>query len=79
MDPDCGRTGYRTASAAAGRGALAVPSVFLDRTCVRPDAFTEEFPAERFAEVLFSLMLSALLRQDYDPGAALEIVRRTVY
>lgn len=46
---------------------------------VRPDAFTEELPAERFAEVLFSLMLSALLRQDYDHGAALEIVRRTVY
>ena len=35
--------------------------------------------AEKFADVLFSLMLSALLRQDYDPRAVLEITRRTLY
>ena len=46
---------------------------------VRPDAFTEEFTAEKFAGVLFSLMLSAMLRQDYEPDAVLEIVRRTLY
>lgn len=46
---------------------------------IRTDAFTEQFTAEKFADVLFSLMLSALLRQDYDPAAVLEIVRRTLY
>ena len=46
---------------------------------VRPDAFTQQFTAEKFADLLFSLMLSALLRQDYDPSAVLEIVRRTLY
>ena len=46
---------------------------------VRPGAFTESFTVEKFADVLFSLMLSALLRQDYDPSAVLEIVRRTLY
>lgn len=46
---------------------------------IRPDAFTEAFTAEQFADILFSLMLSALLRQDYDPGTVLEIVRRTLY
>lgn len=46
---------------------------------IRADAFTEQFTVERFADVLFSLMLSALLRQDYDPAAILEIVRRTIY
>lgn len=46
---------------------------------VRPDAFTGQFTAEKFAGVLFSLMLSALLRQDYDPSAVLEIIRRTLY
>ena len=46
---------------------------------LRPDAFTEQFTPEKFADVLFSLMLSALLRQDYDPTAVLEIVRRTLY
>lgn len=46
---------------------------------VRPGAFTEQFTAEKFADLLFSLMLSALMRQDYDPSAVLEIVRRTLY
>jgi AcrR family transcriptional regulator len=46
---------------------------------VRLDAFTDSFTAEKFSDVLFSLMLSALLRQDYDPGAVLEIIRRTLY
>ena len=46
---------------------------------IRPDAFAEPFTVEKFADVLFSLMLSALLRQDYDPTAVLEIVLRTLY
>ena len=46
---------------------------------IRADAFTEQFTAERFSDVLFSLTLSALLRQDYNPAAVLEIVRRTLY
>lgn len=54
-------------------------SVLQRDTRVRPGAFTEQFTAEKFADFLFSLMLSALLRQDYDPTAVLEIVRRTLY
>ena len=46
---------------------------------IRADAFTPQFTAEKFAEVLFSLMLSALLQQNYDPSAVLEIIRRTLY
>lgn len=46
---------------------------------VRPDAFTQQFTVEKCADFLFSLMLSALLRQDYDSTAVLEIVRRTLY
>ena len=45
---------------------------------IRPNAFTPQFTPEKFADVLFSLMLSALLRQDYDPSAVLEIVRSTI-
>lgn len=54
-------------------------SVLKRDTKIRADAFTEQFTAETFADVLFSLMLSALLRQDYNPGAVLEIIRRTLY
>ena len=46
---------------------------------IRPDAFTEDFTEEKLARVLFSLMLSALLRQDYDPSTVLEMVRRLLY
>lgn len=46
---------------------------------IRPDAFTPSFTLEQCADVLFSFMLSALLRQDYDPAPVLEIIRRTLY
>ena len=46
---------------------------------IRAGAFTEQFTQEHFADVLFSLMLSALLREDYDPATVLEIVCRTLY
>lgn len=54
-------------------------SVLKQDVRIRPDAFTGPFTAEKFADILFSLMLSALLRQDYDPEAVLELVRRTLY
>lgn len=54
-------------------------SVLKQDARIRLDAFTEQFTAERFADVLFSLILSALLRQDYNPNAVLEIVSRTLY
>lgn len=54
-------------------------SVLKQDSRIRADAFTEQFTAKQFSDVLFSLMLSALLRQDYDPAAVLEIVRRTLY
>lgn len=54
-------------------------SVLKQDTRIRDNTFTEQFTPERFANVLFSLMLSALVRQDYDPAAVLEIIRRTLY
>lgn len=47
--------------------------------CVRPEAFDGDFTVEAFANVLFSLMLSAPLRGDYDQGAVLEVARRVLY
>ena len=46
---------------------------------VRKDAFNEQFTVEKFADVLFSFMFSALFRQEYDVEAVLEIIRRTIY
>ena len=46
---------------------------------IRPDAFTEQFTAQQFADILFSLMLSALMRKDYDASTVLELIHRTLY
>lgn len=46
---------------------------------IRSDAFTEQFTVENFADILFSLILSALIREDYDPNVVLELIRRTLY
>ena len=46
---------------------------------VRKDAFNEQFTVEKFADVLFSFMLSALFRQECDVEAVLGIIRRTIY
>ena len=46
---------------------------------VRPDAFDQQFTPQKFAGILFSLMLSAVVQQDFDPSAVLEIVTRTIY
>ena len=54
-------------------------AVLRQDTKVRADAFTPQLTAERFADVLFAQMVSALLRQDYDPAAVLELIRRTLY
>ena len=57
----------------------ALCTVLRNDTRIRDDAFTEEFTVEKFAEMLFSLMLSALVRQDFDPSTVLEIIQRAVY
>ena len=54
-------------------------SVEMKDKKIRPDAFTEEFSRQKFAGILFSLMLSAVVQQDFDPTAVLEIIRRTIY
>ena len=46
---------------------------------VHPDAFDQQFTPQKFAGILFSLMLSAVVQQDFDPSAVLEIVTRTIY
>lgn len=46
---------------------------------VRPGVFDERFTAEKFVGMTFSLILSALLQQDYDCSAVLEMIDRILY
>jgi len=54
-------------------------AVLKHDTKVRPNAFNEQFTIEKFSNILFSLILSSILRQDYDPSVILEIIHRTIY
>ena len=46
---------------------------------IRPGALGDALTAENFADVIFSLLLSSMIRQNYDPSAAMEIARRILY
>ena len=46
---------------------------------IRPDAFGGDFTPEKFADLLFNLLLAALLRQDFERDTALEMLKRTLY
>lgn len=46
---------------------------------VQPDVFDESFTPEAFVEIIFSLILSALLRHSYDCTGILGMIRRTLY
>ena len=54
-------------------------AVLKHDTKVRPNAFNEQFTIEKLSNILFSLILSSILRQDYDPSVILEIIHRTIY
>ncbi len=46
---------------------------------IRSDVFTTEFMPEDLANILFSLMLSALIRKDYEPAVVLQLLQRLLY
>ena len=46
---------------------------------VRPGTFHEGFSAEDFVDLLFSLLLGALLRKDAPCAPILALIRRTIY
>lgn len=54
-------------------------SVLIKDESVRPDAFNTAFTPEKFIELVFSLIISALLQQNYDSAIVLEVVRRSIY
>ena len=46
---------------------------------IHPKAFNEKLTREQFIDFIFSLILAALIRQDYDDSAILEIIKRSIY
>jgi len=46
---------------------------------IRPDVFDEQFTEKQFADILFSLILVSMIRQDYDPSSILMLINKTLY
>lgn len=46
---------------------------------IRSDVFTTEFMPEDLANILFSLMLSALIGKDYEPAVVLQLLQKLLY
>lgn len=44
-----------------------------------PYAFNEILTAQKFIDIVFSLIISALIRQDYDDSAILELIKTIIY
>ena len=53
--------------------------VLINDKNVRPDVFDEVFTPEKFVEIIFSLIISALFQQNYDGSAILGMIRKTIY
>ena len=46
---------------------------------IRPEAFDDILTPQKFVDLVFSLIISALSRQNYDDSVILEMIKRTVY
>ncbi len=46
---------------------------------IRSDVFDQQFTEKHFADILFSLILVSMIRQDYDPSAILMLINKTLY
>ncbi len=46
---------------------------------IRPNAFDSILTPQKFVDILFSLIISALIRHNYDDSSILELIRRVVY
>lgn len=53
--------------------------VLLQDEQVRSDVFDERLTPEGFVELVFSILLSALLRGEQSCGQQLEMIRRVLY
>lgn len=43
------------------------------------DVFDKQFTEKQFADILFSLILVSIIRQDYNPSSVLMLINKTLY
>ena len=73
----------RSVAAACGVSVGSIYNYFDSKAALMSETvgsvWQEIFHRPDDTDVLFSQMLSAMLRQNYDPTAVLELIRRTLY
>ena len=45
---------------------------------IRPDVFDEQFTEKQLADILFSLILVSMIRQDYNPSSILMLINKNI-
>ena len=53
--------------------------VLLHDPTVKTDTFDEEFTPRKFIEIIFSLIIAAIIRHDYDCSGIIGMSHRTIY
>lgn len=53
--------------------------ILKNDTKIRSDVFDEQFTEKQFADILFSLILVSMIRQDYNPSSILMLIYKTLY
>lgn len=53
--------------------------ILIHDSNVRMEVFDHTFTPEKFVEILFSLILAAMVRHDYDCSGIIGMIRRTIY
>ena len=48
-------------------------------TKIRKDAFNKDFTEEKFASIIFTLLLNSAIKNDFDSSALIEIIKRSIY
>lgn len=52
----------------------------LDRDAnVREDSFNDNLSKEEFVNIIFSIIMSKLLKKDYDSKSTIELIKRSIY
>ena len=46
---------------------------------IRPNTFDDILTPQKFVDIIFSLIISALIRHNYDENSILELIRRVIY
>lgn len=58
---------------------LKLSAILMQDKKIRPEAFNDILSPHKFVDIVFSLIIAALIQQNYDDSAILEMLRKVLY